>query len=185
MKKMSKIIAVCAVAVMVLGSTLTAFAATSTATVSATATEVSNVSAVTSNGTTVAVSAVTETKVVEAQQAAVALCGAVTGSLQIEKCFELTAEITAPTNITMAVPGITAGQNVIVLHQKHDGTWESVPVVSVDGGLVTATFTSLSPVAIITYAAAPSTGESFPIVAVVALGSFAGAAICAKKYIFG
>ncbi len=183
MKKMSKIIAVCAALIMVFGSSLTVFAATSTATVSATATEISNVSAATSNGTTVEVSAVTENKVVEAQQAAVAICGSVTGSLQIEKCFELDAVITEPTNITIAVPGITAGQNVIVLHQKHDGTWESVPVVGVDSGLVTATFTSLSPVAIVTYAA-PSTGESFPIIAVVAIGSLAGAAICAKKYVF-
>ena len=180
MKKLSKIVAIIATTVMVLGSSLTAFAATSTATVSATATELSAVSATLADGTSVTVAPVSETVATQAQQATVALLGNSAGSLQVEKIFDLSATITGPTNITIAVPGVTAGQKVAVLHQKHDGTWEVVPVVGVSAGSVTATFTSLSPVAIITYAS-PKTGEAFPVAGIVCLVAFAGVAFCAKR----
>lgn len=186
MKKFSKIAAVVATAVMVLGSSMTAFAAT-TSTVAATATDVSAVAAATEDGTAVTVSAVTETVVTDAQKAAVALVGqsAATnaGTVQVEKVFELTATISGPTNITIAVPGVTAGQKVAVLHQKADGTWESVPVTNVSAGSVTATFTSLSPVAIVTYAS-PKTGESFPVAGAVCIVALFGAALCVKKFVF-
>ncbi len=187
MKKFSKVVAVCAAAVMVLGSSLTSLAATSVSTVSATAADVSAVSAVTSDGAAVTVAAVTETVVTQAQQAAVALVGMQettnAAAVQVEKVFDLNAVITAPTNITIAVPGITAGQQVAVLHQKADGTWESVPVVGVAARSVTATFTSLSPVAIITYAA-PKTGESVPVAGVFAIVFMCGALLCTGKYAF-
>ena len=68
-----------------------------------------------------------------------------------------------PADIKFNVAGVTANSNIKVLHQKADGTWESVPVV-VSNGSVTATFTSLSPVVIVevatsTTGASPKTGE--------------------------
>lgn len=185
MKKFFKRVAVCAAAVMVLGSSMTALAATSVSTVSATATDVSAVSAATADGTIVTVAPVTETVVTQAQQAAVALVGQQesinAAAVQVEKVFDLSAAISGPTDITISVPGVTAGQSVVVLHQKADGTWESVPVVSVASGSVTATFTSLSPVAIISYAS-PKTGESFRVLGVIVMVSMCGAAFCARKY---
>ncbi len=187
MKKFSKIAVAVAAAVMVLGSSMTAFAATSTSTVAATATDVSAVAATMEDGTAVTVSNVTEAVVTDAQKAAVALVGqsAATnaGTVQVEKVFELTAAISGPTNITIAVPGVTAGQKVAVLHQKADGTWESVPVTNVSAGSVTATFTSLSPVAIVSYAS-PKTGESFPVAGAVCIVALFGAALCVKKFAF-
>lgn len=181
MKKLQKWLVLAMAATMVMGTCLTASAATSTATVSATATEVSAVSATTADGTAVTVSAVTESVVTDAQKAAVSLVGGSAGSVQVEKVFELTASISGPTDITIAVPGVTAGQKVAVLHQKSDGAWESVPVTNVASGSVTATFTSLSPVAIVTYAS-PKTGEVVSMVAVLALIALAGSALCAAKF---
>lgn len=185
MKKFSKIAVAVMAAVMVFGSSMTAFAATSTSTVAATAADVSAVSAVTADGTAVTVSAVTEAVVTDAQKAAVALVGqsaaANAGAVQVEKVFELTAAISGPTDITISVPGVTAGQKVAVLHQKADGTWESIPVKNVSAGSVTATFTSLSPVAVVSYAS-PKTGESFPVAGVVCIAALFGAVFCVKKF---
>lgn len=83
--------------------------------------------------------------------------------------------------ITFAVPGIMAGQSIAVLHQKADGTWESLPVNHVGQDSVTATFTSFSPVAIVSYAASPKTGETLPAAALLAVICLAGAALCTKK----
>ncbi len=187
MKKFSKFAAVMAAVVMVLGSSMTTFAATSTSTVSATASDVSAVTATTADGAAVTVSAVTEAVVTDAQKAAVALVGQDssknTASVQVEKVFELTATLNGPTDITIAVPGITAGQKVAVIHQKADGTWENRPVTNVSNGSVTATFDSLSPVAIVTYAS-PKTGMGFPVASVVCIIALCGAALCVKKFAF-
>lgn len=187
MKRFMRFAAVCTALVMALGLSLTSMAAVSTATVSATAADTNGVSATTADGVAVSVSPVTEVVVADAQKAAVALVGQSpagnAASVQVEKIFELTATISGPTNITINVPGITAGQNVVVLHQLSNGTWEVVPVAAVSAGSVTATFTSLSPVAIITYAS-PKTGESFPIVGVLCIVSLFGAAFCVKKAAF-
>ncbi len=186
MKKFVKLAAAVLSAALVFGQAVAVSAAVSTSTVSATATDVSAVAAKTADGVTVAVTPVTETVVTEAQKAAVALVGQSAslnaGTVQIEKVFELTAAINGPTNITLEVPGITAGQKIAVLHQKADGTWESVPVVGVAAGSITATFTSLSPVAIVSYAS-PKTGESMPVAAVAALIAFAGAVLCMHKFV--
>ena len=84
--------------------------------------------------------------------------------------------------ITMSVPNVVAGQDIAVLHQKADGTWESVKVNKVVNGAVTATFTSFSPVAIVAKDAAPKTGATVPATMVVAVLALAGAAVCYKKY---
>ena len=187
MKKFSRFAAVCMAAVMALGMSLSASAAVSTATVSATASDTTAVSALTANGTAVSVSPVTEVVVADAQKAAVALVGqsaAVNvGAVQVEKIFELNAALSGPTDITMNIPGITAGQSVVVLHRMSNGVWEVVPVAAVSSGSVTATFTSLSPVAIITYTS-PKTGERFPVAGLFCIFSLFGAAYCIKKFLF-
>ena len=66
-------------------------------------------------------------------------------------------------DVKLAVTGVEAGQKVKVLHQKADGTWESLPVVKVENGAVTATFTSFSPVLVV-YDASESTGSQTPVV---------------------
>lgn len=181
MRKLFKVTTAMVAAVMIIGCNLTVFAAPSAATVSATASDVSAVAATLEDGSVVTVVTVTEEKVIEAQQATVTVMGQDASKLQIEKCFDLQATISGPTNITIAVPGVTAGQKVVVLHQKHDGEWESVPVVDVSAGNVTATFASLSPVAIATYAS-PKTGEGFSFVGVVCIIALFGTAYCAKKF---
>lgn len=187
MKKFSRFAAVCTAAVMALGLSLTSVAAVSTATVSATASDTSAVSAQTADGRAVSVSPVSEVVVADAQKAAVALVGqspaAEVGAVQVEKIFHLNATLNGPTNITMNVPGITAGQSVVVLHQMSNGAWEVVPIVAVSAESVTATFTSLSPVAIITWAS-PKTGEGFPAVGIICVACLFGAAFCVKKYAF-
>lgn len=92
-----------------------------------------------------------------------------------------------PVEITFSVPGVTANSNVAVLH--YDGSkWEtsSVSGVSAGNGTITATFASLSPVALVADTAAsssssstasPKTGESTTVVLIggIALLAAAGA----------
>lgn len=92
-------------------------------------------------------------------------------SLGLAKPFALGGvDVQAPANwdgkavdVKLAVTGVEAGQKVKVLHQKADGTWESLPVVKVENGAVTATFTSFSPVLVV-YDASESTGSQTPVV---------------------
>lgn len=95
-----------------------------------------------------------------------------------------------PVQITFDVTGVTSGSKVVVLH--HNGTeWEKIPVDAVGDGTVTATFESLSPVAIVvekTAASAagttsPKTGTS-PVVMMAIFGAvicMAGAVVLTKK----
>lgn len=92
-----------------------------------------------------------------------------------------------PVEITFSVPGVTANSNVAVLH--YDGSkWEtsSVSGVSAGNGTITATFASLSPVALVADTAAsssssstasPKTGEPTTVVLIggIALLAAAGA----------
>lgn len=88
--------------------------------------------------------------------------------------------------ITFQVSGVKAGQSVSVLHQTSTGTWEVLPATAGDG-TITATFTSLSPVAFVINNAAsttsPKTGTA-SAAAVLAVVSLAGAAVCGKKVKF-
>lgn len=95
-----------------------------------------------------------------------------------------------PVQITFDVTGVTSGSEVIVLH--HNGTeWEKVAVDAVGDGTVTATFESLSPVAIVvektaasaTGTTSPKTGTS-PVVMMAIFGAvicMAGAVVLTKK----
>ena len=181
MKKFSKLVAVAAIAVMVVGSTLTVSAA-SVNTANAAAAEVSAVAATTADGTAVAVNAVSPAIVAAAEQAIATVFGGEAANYHVEKCFDLSATLSGPTDITIQVPGITAGQKVKILHYNVAlGAWENIPVAKVSAGAVTGTFTSLSPVAIVT-TVSPKTGESAPIVGCVLVLSTFGAAICARKF---
>lgn len=196
MKKFSKVAAVCAaVAVMVVGATATVMAAPSVTTVSATATELSNVTTAAENGPAIAVEPVAAPVIAATQKVAATLVestvkdvpkGEEVTSVTVEKIFELTpAEpLTGPTNIHINVPTVAPGQKVVVLHQKADATWESVPVLHVGAGVVVAQFTSLSPVAIVTYGTSPKTAEVSPVAGVICVMALLGAAVCVKKYVF-
>ena len=64
---------------------------------------------------------------------------------------DLSATVSASNPLTVTlknVPGVVSGKQYIVLHQKKDGTWEAVSGVQ-PGPTLTATFTSLSPVAVV------------------------------------
>lgn len=91
--------------------------------------------------------------------------------------------------LTIAADGIKAGENIVLLHQKADGTWETIKPSEVKDGAVVATFTSLSPVAIVkleapaTTGTAPKAGASL-VLPVAALICAAGATVCGRKVKF-
>lgn len=86
--------------------------------------------------------------------------------------------------VTFEVTGLTAADsanNIKILHEKADGTWEVITPDSVADGKVTATFTDFSPVVIVrTTVKAAATGivTVLPVVAIACVG---GIVACAKK----
>lgn len=190
---MKKKIAGLLMALMVMTMGTTAFAATSpttnnTTTTATTATAYANVtsSGVMIDGTTSTVAptikAVTTAQVEAAQAQAVATVAPTAKVLQM-------VDVSLPVSFTKAqitfnVSGVVAGQKIAVLHQKHDGTWEVIAPDSVGNGTVTATFTSLSPVAIVAYNASAQTGETLPVLPVVTLICVAGIVVYGKKVKF-
>lgn len=99
-------------------------------------------------------------------------------------------EGTGKVTITFGVTGVSKADagKIYLLHEKHDGTWEVIHPDKVEDGKVTATFSSLSPVAICKVAETagttlPKTGAPV-VLPVVALICAAGAAGCAKKVKF-
>jgi len=87
-------------------------------------------------------------------------------------------------SITFDVDGVVAGDKVYLLHGLDGGKWETINPTKVEDGKVTATFTSLSPVAIVKTASAstsPKTGAPLVVAPIVALACVAGAAGCARK----
>ncbi len=53
--------------------------------------------------------------------------------------------------ITLYVSNVHAGDNVYVLHQRSDGSWETLKPASVSNGRVTVTLYSLSPIVVVKY----------------------------------
>jgi len=86
--------------------------------------------------------------------------------------------------ITFDITGVKAGQKVTVLHQKSDGTWEVISDSKVEDGKVTATFTSLSPVAFVVEGTADKTGTALPVLPLLALACLAGVIFCGTKVKF-
>ena len=87
-------------------------------------------------------------------------------------------------SITFDVDGIVAGDKVYLLHGLDGGKWEVINPTKVEDGKVTATFTSLSPVAIVKTVAAstsPKTGAPLVVAPLAVLVCFAGATACARK----
>lgn len=96
-----------------------------------------------------------------------------------------------PISLTFEVAGIKAGSNILVLHWN--GTaWETIKPESVEDGKITASFTSLSPIAIVELSVesaagsqtSPSTGEAASVLPVLAVICMAGAVVCGKKVAF-
>lgn len=99
---------------------------------------------------------------------------------------EVSATVNGSKTITFEVKGVNAGDKIYLLHQKADKTWEVIHPDKVEKDSVTATFKSLSPVAIVKVPATstlPKTGAPV-VLPVVALICAAGAVGCAKKVKF-
>ena len=94
------------------------------------------------------------------------------------------SKVTIPFNLT----NVMEGQNIVVLHLKHDGQWEQIVPDKVENGKVTVTFTSLSPVIFVSLdkipVKAPKTGDTndVPFAAATIVVAGAGAAIATKKF---
>lgn len=86
-----------------------------------------------------------------------------------------------PVTMTFEVPSVSAGQKVMVLHQKADGTWEEISPDAVANGQVTATFTSFSPIAFVVYNTAAKTMDVTPYVMMMALICLAGGALFMRR----
>ena len=115
------------------------------------------------------------------------------------------ANVTVPGGkgtITFSVEGVKAGDTIKIGHQKADKTWEFFAADKVSNGKVTATFDSLSPVAIIKVASEipgttggsgngsgsgestttfPKAGVGVSTAALLAATGLAGAVVCKKK----
>lgn len=88
---------------------------------------------------------------------------------------------TGEASFTLNCANIAAGQSVTILHQKADGTWETIKPSSVANGSVTFTLTSYSPVAIVINATAPKTGDMAVIISMLAVVCLAGAVIFGRR----
>lgn len=187
--------AVCA-AVMVLGSTMTAFAAPS-----ATASDVSGIKKpaelVTAIDATATKSDDGKVVVKEASEASVnALSAEVVDILQSKntkdnKAYKANVMAVADIKIegknggtvTIAVPSVKKGDTIIVLHYT-GSVWEEISGVKVEDGKVTATFSSLSPVAIVKVSekvTSDKTGVGVSTLSLIAAAGLAGAVVCGKK----
>ena len=62
--------------------------------------------------------------------------------------------------VCLAVDGVSAGDDIKIMHQKKDGSWEQITPDSVENGYVTATFSSFSPVVFIRNGASNGSGVS-------------------------
>lgn len=188
---MRKFIAALCAAVMVLGSTATFVAAPSQSSPSVemgtVATLDDKISSATSEAGTVTIKEVTDTTAVNALKAAV-----------VEEIQERTeavkakvlalADVSLPEGkggkITFKVDGVfsTDTVNTIVVLHWNGSVWEEITPDAVSAGTVTATFSSLSPVAIVkVIPEAGKFGVGFSTVALVAAAGLAGAVVCGKK----
>lgn len=76
---------------------------------------------------------------------------------------------------------VSAGQNVTILHQKKDGSWEVIKPSNVSNGSVTFTLSSYSPVAVVVNGTAPKTADMVLLVAGIAVVCLAGATVFGRK----
>ena len=176
MKRVSKVLALAMMLTLLLGLTAQASSSTTTNTTESSASSPSSAASSTSvayaEGVTASdggqITSVSEGIRNEALAQAQALVGP---NASIYKIFDYTPRgaVSYPYTATFSVSGITAGMSVTVLHKGVDG-WEVVPS-SAGNGTVTATFTSLSPVAIVVNATSAKTADSVSWIAVCAVTS--------------
>jgi len=123
----------------------------------------------------------------EAVTAAAAWAAANNGTILQMVDVKLSADfskVTIPFNLT----NVMQGQNIVVLHLKHDGQWEQIVPDKVENGKVTVTFTSLSPVIFVSLdkipVKAPKTGDTsaVPFAAATVVVACVGAAVATKKF---
>lgn len=174
MKKFAAVLA----ALMVLSCGTTVLAANS----STAADLAKDVKVESSTGAEVTVKAVDEA----VKEAAVKEAVAENKKSEVVALVEVSVKGTGKVTLTFDVAGVKAGDNIYLLHQKADKTWEVIHPTKVADGKVTATFNSLSPVAIVKIPAGetlPKTGAPV-VLPVVALICAAGAAVSAKKVKF-
>ncbi len=87
--------------------------------------------------------------------------------------------------VTLSIPGIAAGDAIVVLHYNGSG-WEVIAPSSVAAGSVTFASASLSPVSVVKLdvskvTASPKTGSAMPAAAAVLVIGLAGAAVCGRR----
>uniref|UniRef100_UPI004056735E hypothetical protein n=1 Tax=Agathobacter sp. TaxID=2021311 RepID=UPI004056735E len=176
-------------AVMVLGSTVTALAAPSASASDVATGTVAELKAgfegATSDAGEVTIKEVSSDVAASAQNAVVDILQDRTDDVKA-KILAL-ADISLPGGkgtIKFAVDGVFSTDTtstIIVLHWN--GTaWEKITPDKVEAGYVTATFTSLSPVAVVkVIPEAGKFGVGFSTVALMAAAGLAGAVVCGKK----
>lgn len=191
MRKMRKILGVALVVAMVAVMNLTVFAAPSKQ-VDGVVTKVT--AATDKNGNKVEVSFAEVAPELKAEITKVETVKKVLGDKFVEgmkvvdvKDVKVAEGTVFPVKITFAVPGVNANTKVAVLH--FNGTaWETVECVA-GKGTITATFTSLSPVAFVVdentkdVKTSPKTGEMsmVTVAALAAVVAFAGVVSFRKK----
>ena len=193
MKNLKKFLAVVLVAGFAFAAPITSFAATSSnktnTDTTSTGAKVTEASAtVDGKAVTLTITAptATEAKAADEQAAKVTTIknAKVFSVVDIARPAGITDEQLAKgVEVTIKVDGMKTGTVVAVLHQKADGSWETLAAKAGDG-TVTFTTTSFSPFAVVTGENSGKTGEAAPIVAVIAvIGLCAVAFVGAKKYI--
>lgn len=186
--------AVCA-AVMVLGSTFTAFAAPSSTTANVTI-GTATVKEATAEGTSAKVEinttiieqaakdTIKEAVVEKLLKADTKAKAAEVLTMVDVKVAATAAELEKGVKVTFAVDGIKSNSNIKVLHYVN-GAWKEEAVNSVAYGKVTATFHSFSPVAIVEVetegTTSDGTGVGFSTLSLIAAAGLAGAVVCGKK----
>lgn len=197
---MKKKLAVLLATVMVLAMGTTAMAAPSATTATADKTGATETAAALSDGISVSkgsvkingadsdvvptLTAVPEKTVESAKEAAKELVSANANVLKLVDVSLPDGFTFTEATITFDIPGVTAGQKVTVLHQKADGTWEVISGSKVEDGKVTATFTSLSPVAFVVEGTSDKTGTTLPVLSLLAIVCLAGVVFCTRKVKF-
>lgn len=140
-------------ALMVLSMSTTVFAATSP-----TAEDLANNSTVKAGDTYLQKTAMDDALLEETKTEA----KKITGNAEIMAAFDVAAPTNAsyPLKLTIAVPNVSEGDSIAVLHKKSNGSWEQVRIESVSNGYVTIEVDSLSPIAVIRTATAAQNGSN-------------------------
>lgn len=95
-----------------------------------------------------------------------------------------------PVTLSLNVAGVNVGDNILVIHEKADGSKEIIPAKVLTSGVIEFTLNSFSPIIIVKVAAKgatgspamPKTGDSTTAVPMVLLlvGCVAALAVCGK-----